>query len=397
MDLKIVLRACGIPGFPALLFLLLASACSNPRWETRLRGEAGVSPLFHRGVIYLASSQYALMHYIEALDPQSGSHVWASRILVEEKCAWLEAVDDILVMGCGDRVLGMDAADGFVLWDAEGEGAPVAELCVNRSHILLIRDEGDEEWELSALSPHTGRRAWARDLPSGTSLQCLDDGALLLTHNAILKLNDRDASIQWATQLQGTRRFLGEIDSSLYLIGTEQGATAVDIHDGRTRWMWKGALEVDPIIHAGLLYTYSQGRIHAIDAHSGVPRWTRLRPGVQVLGMIGDDTLGAFLAGGILFSFHASDGSPSSWRMIAPPVDSIHLTSVGVLWMSGRRLWILPLDSGIPPASARRPVSIRLPAPSSSHAHPSMRTIDAGHVLIQPDAEHLLMVDLSRM
>ena len=193
---------------------------------------------------------------------------------------------DRLIVGGLDETFGLDRATGEVLWRAATEKATSV---VTPGGIARLRADG----ELSVHDFGTGEitlRSWlaprAGGPPAGAVVNVPGLPRLLILtegerHLVAIDLTSGEPRWRFAWGRRGTLR-LKRAGKLLYYTGGDSALTALDVLTGSIVWRARDRLRfrTPPTLDHDLLFAVAGGagsraNLHAIDAFSGQPRWTR--------------------------------------------------------------------------------------------------------------------------
>ncbi len=253
------------------------------------------------------------------------------------------------------RFTALRASDGAVMWqDTSPASMPsrYSNPVVTASAILfessLFQQDGVAgHMQLVVVDAATGQPTWVATIqqgPNATESDVVADerAAYVATYDAakqaqqIEALSLTDGKLLWRVATDPTNGILGLTGSGGVLVGTQTALIALDVASGKTLWMLGQtvgaagvAVRVDgppPIANANTLYfvaytgnTYpQQSMMYAIDATTGVTRWTSHAPSQVDVGLHWKNGVVYILGGDIgLVALDASTGN-ERWRLAEP-------------------------------------------------------------------------------
>lgn len=245
---------------------------------------------------------------VYAFEKSSGDEIWQSDIRENAPTWWtrlmLETIKPAklsggitaaygnLYMGTEDGdVIAMSQETGDVLWRAEVKGEVIVPPAAGEGWIAVSTTSG----HVAALHPDTGELRWQieTDVPAlslrGTAAPTIANGGVLVgtaTGKLMVILLEKGipAWEQAIATIQGTTELERLIDSdtkplvngtSIYTISYNGNLAAMDMMSGRVMWKREYSSYRNLSLELNTLYlTDVKGNVTAVDANSGIEKWT---------------------------------------------------------------------------------------------------------------------------
>lgn len=304
-------------------------------WDVRVGDgaeESGVRmrPAVANGVVYVAS----LNGKLRAMDAETGATLWQITRDWHEDIDTTYAggpvvVDGVLYIGTLDgRVIAMDATTGAEKWRAALAAEVLSAAVIYEDSVLVRTGDGN----VHSLDIADGSSQWVYDRGNVPLLSLRGNGGLLVAGGAV---------------------FLGTDDGRLVALSSRDGATLwelpVSAGDGRTDIERladaDGSLQLqDDVLFVGAYH----GRMLAVDAVSGRPRWSNEFSSYSGFD-VADTTLVGIDDESVVWAFDTATGGnlwkqdALKWRWLSPPVIQGDYVIVGDI--KGYVHW-LDLDDG---------------------------------------------------
>ena len=245
---------------------------------------------------------------IYAFNKADGDLVWSSDIRQTPPTLWstltfetikpaklsggIAAAYDNLYVGTEEgEVIALSQQTGEVIWRVEVKGEVVAPPAAGEGWIAVMTSSG----HVVVLHPDTGEQRWSSetDVPAlslrGTATPLIANGGVLVgtaTGKLSVFLLERGipAWEQAIGKSQGTTELdrLIDVDSSPLVNGTtvfsiayNGNLVALDMISGRVMWKREYSSYRNLALNNGVIYlTDAKGSVSAVDASSGIERWT---------------------------------------------------------------------------------------------------------------------------
>jgi len=229
-------------------------------WRRRIGSPVGGAPLVTRSRVVVLSRDNRIL----ALRRSDGSQVWEFQGGVDLPLSWgWEGWDyllaspvlagDLVLAGTGDgKLYALDLDDGTVRWDFPTQGRVRSAPTVVDNNAYL----GSGDGVIYGISLESGKEVW-RFETAGHRLDASDWGF------------DRTQIYSSPTYADGLL-YIGSRDASLYAVQISTAETLWTVQDG-TAWVISS-----PAVNEGSVISArsSSGRIRALDARTGVERWS---------------------------------------------------------------------------------------------------------------------------
>lgn len=305
-------------------------------WSVRVSPRRLVDKATGGGVALANGKLFATIGYGEvvALDPATGQELW--RTATPSPLRGSPTSDGVRVyaVGIDNQLIAFSAASGQILWKHSGIaettgllGAPSP--AIGPGFVLVAYSSG----ELYALNAENGRELWSDSLSGsrrdsgvltiaairGMPALTQDGGIAVAISNSgrMVAIDTRSGQRLWDQRIGGSQMpwIAGD---TVFIVDNTAQLTAINLRDGRIRWINQLAQWEDPKEHSGLIAWYgpvlagghlwltnSEGRLIAYDPASGAEQ-ARLK--------LGDDTnRPPVVAGGTLYTL--DDGAElTAWR-----------------------------------------------------------------------------------
>lgn len=245
---------------------------------------------------------------VYAFNKQDGDLVWSTDIRQDPPSLWttltfetvkpaklsggITAAYDNLYMGTEEgEVIALSQQTGELLWRAEVKGEVIAAPSAGDGWIAVMTSSG----HVAVLHPDSGEQRWTAqtDVPAlslrGTAAPVIASGGVLIgTATGKLSVFILDKGIPaWEQAIgksQGSTELerLIDVDSSplvngttVYSIAYNGNLVALDMLSGRAKWKREYSSYRNLAIDSGTIYlTDAKGGVSAVDANSGIERWT---------------------------------------------------------------------------------------------------------------------------
>lgn len=245
---------------------------------------------------------------VYAFNKEDGDLVWSTDIRQDPPSLWtaltfetvkpaklsggITAAYDNLYMGTEEgEVIALSQQTGELLWRAEVKGEVIAAPSAGDGWIAVMTSSG----HVAVLHPDSGEQRWTAqtDVPAlslrGTAAPVIASGGVLIgTATGKLSVFILDKGIPaWEQAIgksQGSTELerLIDVDSSplvngttVYSIAYNGNLVALDMLSGRAKWKREYSSYRNLAIDSGTIYlTDAKGGVSAVDANSGIERWT---------------------------------------------------------------------------------------------------------------------------
>lgn len=297
-------------------------------WFAPLGGPALAAPALDRRLLYVSGSD----GFLRALDPRTGKLRWRAGLgdsLGDASPAL--GGGRIYVDGYGTLTLAFDAATGRPLWQADNGHLPTAPPTYYRG-LVLVPSDGNF---LSCYDAASGKLYW--------------------------RFQSEDAQADfWPT----TGAAAAQGHTAYVALGASSEFMAIDLSSGLKQWeyaLYERPAGAPVLWHGAVYVATTPGRIVALDAASGTPRWTATLPtglgkGTRATPLLAGGRL--YIGGddGGLYAYSARTGRRLWVFHTGAPILSTPLLVGTSLYLPGGNGLLYCLDA----ASGRRRWTLRL-------------------------------------
>lgn len=286
-------------------------------------GRAGLTPALTGGALFVAGPDGR----VAALDPDSGSVQWRTRLDIEISGGVGTGEGLVMVGGLGGQVVALDRRDGAESWRATVASEVLAPPRATAGIAIVRTIDGG----VTGLSTTSGETRWKlqRDEPSltlrGISPPLIDQDVAVLGYSdgKIAAVNVTSGATLWEIPVarpSGTNEVERMIDvdatpllvgNVLYAVSFQGSMTAYEVGTNRTLWSSEMSSYTDFTADADNLYiSDALGRVHALDRYTGEEQWVQdqlLRRRLSGPAVVGDYVVAGDYQG-YLHVMNKSDG-----------------------------------------------------------------------------------------
>jgi len=212
---------------------------------------------------------------VYAFEPRYGDELWNSRVSDENKTLWLNACNDMIVVGWENNTVCLDQKTGSQVWVNE-DVKYVSSKPVFIGDMVFV---GNRYGRVYALDINNGKVLWQNQLNKNNVYLSVGDKKLFsAVGNKVYSIDTNDGSIIWMYQagndvvspvcVSDGNVYFGSFDTKIYSLDAETGQR---IWDSSTGW----GVYSSPVVSDSMVYVGSMdNHMYAFDVENGEEIWS---------------------------------------------------------------------------------------------------------------------------